>query len=476
MPRAHPPCLCKRLAAFVLLRARKKRARDGRNCGRILKPAGCASFSASCLSVHVSSSVEQQRIKARLTLCGAAPDPIKAPARKPRGLTGCPYGERHPRARRRWREAPAIRRWAEPNIETTPASPSLSDPPPPNHHPLLSPARSAIMPAALPPLKRQPLSPWGSVPRAHACDRPPSHRADVVRRRFLATRLPAPWEPCLATREPSSTADKINPVDLCSFVCVLVYSLVYPLDTIKTRIQASAGESEDSTSSVTAPGPADDDESALSTAEREAKSKAATVLASAKRKDRELVASLIDVLKGDVGGLLAFYKGFGASMLNTFSMQYAYFFFYSLVRGLYARRLARLRGVSGKPATMGTAAELLLGALAGALAQIFTIPVAVIGRCYCHSPLVLAHGATHSRSYPWVSPSSDSSAALRAFVRRRVVPRRRPEHPRRRRTYGLLAGAQAWACSHHQPGDHVRGVRAVSFVPFASSSHGRSHS
>jgi len=65
-------------------------------------------------------------------------------------------------------------------------------------------------------------------------------------------------------------------------------------------------------------------------------------------------------------------------MLNTFSMQYAYFFFYSLVRGSYLKRLTSKLPPGSKLPPLSTAAELLLGALAGALAQIFTIPVSVI--------------------------------------------------------------------------------------------------
>jgi len=56
-------------------------------------------------------------------------------------------------------------------------------------------------------------------------------------------------------------------------------------------------------------------------------------------------------------------------------MQYAYFFFYSFVRGAYIKRRTPPRG---RAPTLSTAAELMLGALAGALAQIFTIPVSVI--------------------------------------------------------------------------------------------------
>ncbi|KAH9928375.1 mitochondrial carrier domain-containing protein [Fomitopsis serialis] len=74
---------------------------------------------------------------------------------------------------------------------------------------------------------------------------------------------------------------------------------------------------------------------------------------------------LLRILKEE--GIAGYYRGFIATMLNTFSMQYAYFFFYSFVR---------TSGLKGPP--LSTAAELILGAIAGALAQIFTIPVAVI--------------------------------------------------------------------------------------------------
>jgi hypothetical protein len=59
-------------------------------------------------------------------------------------------------------------------------------------------------------------------------------------------------------------------------------------------------------------------------------------------------------------------------------MQYAYFFFYSLVRSSYIKRLTKKLPPGSKLPPLSTAAELLLGAVAGALAQIFTIPVSVI--------------------------------------------------------------------------------------------------
>ena len=55
--------------------------------------------------------------------------------------------------------------------------------------------------------------------------------------------------------------------------------------------------------------------------------------------------------------------------------EYAYFFFYSLVRGAYIKRRTP---PGGRAPALSTVAELALGALAGALAQIFTIPVSVI--------------------------------------------------------------------------------------------------
>ncbi|TFK93704.1 adenine nucleotide transporter [Polyporus arcularius HHB13444] len=77
-------------------------------------------------------------------------------------------------------------------------------------------------------------------------------------------------------------------------------------------------------------------------------------------------------------GVMGYYRGFLATMLNTFSMQYAYFFFYSFVRTSYIKRLAAKRPAGSAAPPLSTAAELILGAAAGALAQIFTIPVAVI--------------------------------------------------------------------------------------------------
>ncbi|KAF8348928.1 mitochondrial carrier domain-containing protein [Amanita rubescens] len=116
-------------------------------------------------------------------------------------------------------------------------------------------------------------------------------------------------------------------------------AVVYPLDVAKTRIQAipAARRTKD---------------------------------------DLSMLSVLLRIYRKE--GVAGLYRGFGATMLNTFSMQYAYFFFYSFVRTSYIKRLTRKLPAGAKMAPLSTATELLLGAIAGALAQIFTIPVSVI--------------------------------------------------------------------------------------------------
>lgn len=68
------------------------------------------------------------------------------------------------------------------------------------------------------------------------------------------------------------------------------------------------------------------------------------------------------------GGL---YAGIGGSLVGVASTNFAYFYWYSVVRTLYLK--------SAKLSTApSTSIELALGAVAGALAQLFTIPVAVV--------------------------------------------------------------------------------------------------
>ncbi|CAE7094581.1 unnamed protein product [Rhizoctonia solani] len=123
-------------------------------------------------------------------------------------------------------------------------------------------------------------------------------------------------------------------------------AVAYPLDTAKTRIQATDASEKDKK------GKGRDGSDHLS-----------------------IVPLLMRILKEE--GVKGYYGGFGASMANTFFMQYAYFFFYSFVRTAYIKRLSR-KQPSGKVQQISTPIELLLGAAAGALAQIFTLPVSVI--------------------------------------------------------------------------------------------------
>lgn len=70
-------------------------------------------------------------------------------------------------------------------------------------------------------------------------------------------------------------------------------------------------------------------------------------------------------------GISGLYSGINGSLIGVASTNFAYFYWYSVVRNLYIKS----QKISQDP---NTAIELSLGAVAGALAQVFTIPVAVI--------------------------------------------------------------------------------------------------
>lgn len=54
---------------------------------------------------------------------------------------------------------------------------------------------------------------------------------------------------------------------------------------------------------------------------------------------------LVKILKEQ--GIAGLYQGFGASMLNTFSMQFAYFYWYTIVRRTYLRKFPAVAGKLG---------------------------------------------------------------------------------------------------------------------------------
>jgi hypothetical protein len=70
-------------------------------------------------------------------------------------------------------------------------------------------------------------------------------------------------------------------------------------------------------------------------------------------------------------GLIGLYNGMAGSLIGVASTNFAYFYWYTVVRSFYLTR-------PGVVAPLGTTIELSLGAIAGALAQLFTIPVAVV--------------------------------------------------------------------------------------------------
>ena len=67
-------------------------------------------------------------------------------------------------------------------------------------------------------------------------------------------------------------------------------------------------------------------------------------------------------------GIFGLYTGIFGGLVGVASTNFAYFYWYTFVRDLYKKR---------HTGPIGTVMELILGAVAGALAQIFTIPVSV---------------------------------------------------------------------------------------------------
>ncbi len=81
----------------------------------------------------------------------------------------------------------------------------------------------------------------------------------------------------------------------------------------------------------------------------------------------------LDAIKKIVAdeGISGLYAGMAGSLLGVSSTNFAYFYWYSVIRTLYMN-------TQTLPTPPSTAIELSLGAAAGAVAQIFTIPVAVV--------------------------------------------------------------------------------------------------
>jgi hypothetical protein len=124
---------------------------------------------------------------------------------------------------------------------------------------------------------------------------------------------------------------------------VLANALVYPLDIVKTRLQVQMKKHAN-----------DPPQNAEDTTH--------------KHYDGTLHA-IMSILEDE--GLSGLYSGLAGSLLGVASTNFAYFYWYSTVRTLYLSRVSNGKNPS-------TAVELSLGAVAGALAQLFTIPIAVV--------------------------------------------------------------------------------------------------
>ncbi|EFZ01038.1 hypothetical protein MHUMG1_05352 [Metarhizium humberi] len=120
---------------------------------------------------------------------------------------------------------------------------------------------------------------------------------------------------------------------------VLANALVYPLDIVKTRLQVQVRQDKTSF----------DSGSPHYTSTWDAISR---------------------IMADD--GIQGLYAGINGSLIGVASTNFAYFYWYTVARTLYVKT----NKTPGPPPSM--AVELALGAVAGALAQLFTIPVAVV--------------------------------------------------------------------------------------------------
>lgn len=122
---------------------------------------------------------------------------------------------------------------------------------------------------------------------------------------------------------------------------VIANALVYPLDIVKTRLQVQVK-----------PKPSDPVSTDVDSPHYTSTWDAMTKIAAD-------------------DGVLGLYAGISGALIGVASTNFAYFYWYSVVRTLY---------ISSQkvPKPPSTVVELSLGAAAGAVAQIFTIPIAVV--------------------------------------------------------------------------------------------------
>lgn len=126
-----------------------------------------------------------------------------------------------------------------------------------------------------------------------------------------------------------------------SLGAVFANAVVYPLDIVKTRIQVQ--KRKDVNKEV-----GDGAEQSI---------------------DGEHYHGALDAMQKMIKkeGITELYAGIAGGLVGTASQSFAYFYWYTFVRDAYTARVP----------TINTAMELILGAVAGALSTIFTIPISV---------------------------------------------------------------------------------------------------
>lgn len=127
-----------------------------------------------------------------------------------------------------------------------------------------------------------------------------------------------------------------------SLGAVFANTIVYPLDIAKTRIQVQRRSKRDNL--------ALDGGAALEDGEHY----------------KSALDAIQQILKKE--GITGLYSGLAGGLVGTASQNFAYFYWYSFVRAAWLKRNPRISNLM----------ELVLGAVAGALATIFTIPMSVI--------------------------------------------------------------------------------------------------
>ncbi|CAZ85177.1 unnamed protein product [Tuber melanosporum] len=133
---------------------------------------------------------------------------------------------------------------------------------------------------------------------------------------------------------------------------VLANAAVYPLDIVKTKLQVQVQVKRKPKNT----------EKSLENGD----------VTRCDEEEGEIYTSAIDAIQKIIAksGVNGLYTGMIGSLIGVASTNFAYFYWYTLVRNFYLSK--------STTSALSTAVELSLGAVAGALAQLFTIPVAVV--------------------------------------------------------------------------------------------------